>query len=163
MTISEYAPQYEDQVKDLLLELQIYLSALDVRGVLTVKDNYRDEYFRYIRNDAAVHHGKIFVAEKHGRAVGVVVCKIFQGGGESELTTTCPKIGFISDLAVTESERGCGIGKKLIAQAERFFADRRCEYTQLEVFAPNARAAELYKRLGFVTLCTYMSKKTEAK
>lgn len=89
------------------------------------------------------------------------ICKIFQGGGESELTTSCPRIGFISDLVVTKTERGHGIGKALIAAAENYFIQNGCEYMQLEVFAPNVSALELYKKLGFRVNCYYMSKNTK--
>jgi ribosomal protein S18 acetylase RimI-like enzyme len=93
--------------------------------------------------------------------VGVVVAKIFQDGGESELTTSCPKIGFISDLIVAKKNRGKGIGKLLIKRAEEYFYNNNCDYTQLEVFAPNKTAFELYKKLGFEVNCYYLSKRTD--
>ncbi len=157
----EYTEKHKEAVKDLFVELQEYLAGLDERKVLILKDNYRDEYFDYVISELEKHEGKIFLAEAEKGIVGVVVCKIFQGGGESELTTSCPKIGFISDLVVTKAERGHGIGKGLIAAAENYFTKNGCEYTQLEVFAPNASAFELYKKLGFRVNCYYMSKNTK--
>ena len=157
--ITEFADEYADDVKDLLVTLQTHIAELDKRGVIVLKENFREEYFKFVTEEVKKQDGKIFIAVKQGRAVGVVICKIFQGGGEEEITTTCPKVGFISDLAVLKSQRRQGIGKALLAKAERFFKDGGCEYSQLEVFAPNTQAYELYKNLGFEPLCIYMSKK----
>ena len=161
MKIIEYEPIFEKDVKNLLVELQQYLSSLDKRGVVVLKDNYRDGYFDYVVSECREHSGKIFLAIRGLHVVGMVVCKIFQGGGEYELTTSCPKIGFISDLVVTEQSRGQGIGKKLLRRAEEYFCEQKCQYTQLEVFEPNKKAFDLYKKLGFTINCLYMSKKTE--
>ena len=159
MKIVEYDKKHINTVKDLLSELQEYLVKLDSRKVLVLKDDYRDRYFEYVTEDVKNNHGKIFIAENGNRAVGLVICKIYQGGGEQDITTACPKVGFISDLVVKETERGKGIGKLLISEAEKYFKSKACEYSQLEVFAPNKNAFELYKKLGYGVLLQYMSKK----
>lgn len=161
MIIIEYRPQYEDKAKDLLVELQEHLVRLDRRGVLVLKENYRNDYFTYVLSECKKHDGKIFIAEENGCAVGMVVAKIFQGGIEDDITTSCPKIGFISDLVVTNEKRGEGIGKTLIREAEKYFFEQQCEYTQLVVFAPNERAFGLYKKLGFAVNSYYLSKETK--
>lgn len=160
MNIVEYEPKYENDAKDLLVELQTYLASLDKRGVLVLKDNYRDDYFDYVVGECEKHYGKIFLAVENSRAVGMVVAKIFQGGGEDELTTSCPKVGFISDLVVASGRRGQGTGRKLLGRAEEYFREKSCEYTQLQVFAPNKKAFSLYEKYGFGVNCLYMSKKT---
>lgn len=161
MHIIEYAENHAEAVKDLLVELQTYLASLDKRGVIVLKDNYRDGYFAYVTEEVQKHNGKIFLSEHCGNIVGLVVCKIFQGGGESEYTTSCPKVGFISDLVVTEHMRGKRIGHWLLREANDYFKQNGCEYTQLEVFAPNAEAFALYKKLGFGINCLYMSQRTD--
>ena len=163
MRIAEYEPKYENAVKDLLEELQYYLAELDERGVLICKETFRDGYFEYSMRETQKHNGKIFIAEENGGVVGVLVCKVLQGEGEAEFTTSCPKIGFISDISVTEAARSKGIGRKLMAAAEKYFSNMGCDYLQLEVFAPNARAAAFYKRLGFEVNCYYMSKAIPSK
>ncbi len=156
--IIEYQAAYEEQVKDLLVELQTYLSFLDKRGVLVLKESYRNDYFQYVMREVENNSGKIFIAVSGDRAVGAVVCKIFQGGGEAEITTSCPKIGFISDLVVSENQRGNGIGTNLLSAAETYFKENNCRYIQLEVFAPNIQARRLYEKFGFGVNCYYMSK-----
>lgn len=156
-----YRERYTDGVKDLLVELQEHLASLDERGVVVLKECYRDGYFDYIIREIMGHCGKIFVAVYGDKTVGVVVCKIYQAGEgeEANLTTTSPKVGFISDLVVTKSERGRGIGKLLIARAEEYFAWHECKYVRLDVAAPNVNAVEFYKKLGFEVNCLYLSKK----
>ncbi len=158
MQIIAYEERYEEQAKDLLVELQRYLASLDKRGVLVVKDAFRDGYFGMVRDEIAKHGGKILLAVNGEKAVGMVVCKLLADDGEAVFTTSCPKTGFISDLVVTESERGRGIGKALLAAAERYFAENGCAYAQLEVFAPNAKAGELYRKAGYEVNCLYLSK-----
>lgn len=159
MNVIEYSENHVEEVKDLLVELQEYLASLDKRGVIILKDNYREEYFSYTMTELQKHNGKIFMAESTGRAIGIIVCKIFQGGGESEYTTSRPKIGFISDLVVTKEDRGKGVGKVLLKRAEDYFAEYECEYMQFEVFAPNTDAFEFYKKSGYEINCMYLSKK----
>ncbi len=159
--VVEYEEAHAERVKDLLVELQTHLASLDDRGVIVLKENYREDYFAYLMGEIEKHEGKMLLARGAEGVVGLVVCKIFQGGGEQDITTSCPKIGFISDLVVTEKERGKGIGDALLAVAEKYFADRGCAYTQLEVFAPNTNARRLYEKFGFETNCLYLSKRTE--
>ena len=136
--IEELTAEYTEAAKDLLAELQAHIAALDNRGVIVLKENFRDDYFKFVTEEVKKHSGKIFVAVMDRCAVGIVICKIFQE---------------------IDNERGKGIGKALLAHAEKFFKDSGCEYTQLEVFAHNTRAFELYKKSGFEPRCIYMSKK----
>ena len=159
MNIIECNDVYAEAVKDLFVELQSYLAGLDKRGVIVLKDGYRDDYFHYVSEEIKKHRGKIFLAEENNAAVGCIVCKIFQGGGEDDITTSCPKVGFIGDLVVTQAKRGQGIGSALLQRAEKYFAKNDCDYTQLEVFAPNTDAFELYKKSGYKVNCLYLSKK----
>ncbi len=159
--VVEYEEAHAERVKDLLVELQTHLASLDDRGVIVLKENYREDYFAYLMGEIEKHEGKMLLAQGTESVIGLVVCKIFQGGGEQDITTSCPKIGFISDLVVTEKERGKGIGGALLAAAEKYFAECECAYTQLEVFAPNTGARRLYEKYGFETNCLYLSKRTE--
>ncbi len=108
MEIIEYTPAFEDAVKDLLVELQSHLAAIDPYRIITLRDTYRDGYFTHAMNAVRKHTGKIFLALEEGSAAGVVICLIPPYGEERKLTTTCPKCGFISDLVVTAAKRGKG-------------------------------------------------------
>ena len=55
----------------------------------------------------------------------------------------------VSDIAVARKYGGQGIGKALMAYAERFAKEHRYERLQLNVFPGNERARKLYEELGF--------------
>ena len=78
-------------MKDLLVELQAYIAALERFGVLALKDNFWDGYFSYVLEDVQEYDGKIFLAKRCRVVSGVIICKILQGIGEAEFTTRCSK------------------------------------------------------------------------
>ena len=49
--ILDYSINYEEQIKDLLLEFQEHLADLDKRNILIVKENYRNDYFAYLMSE----------------------------------------------------------------------------------------------------------------
>jgi len=55
----------------------------------------------------------------------------------------------ISDLIVSASAGGQGVGLRLIDQAETWARQNGYRWLTLSVFAQNTRARELYSRLGF--------------
>ncbi len=163
MEIIEYTPDFEDAVKDLLVELQGHLAAIDPYRIITLRDTYRDGYFTHAMNAVRKHTGKIFLALEEGSAEGVVICLIPPYGEESKLTTTCPKCGFISDLVVTAAKRGKGMGTALLAHAERYFTEQGCEWMQFCVSAYNQSALALYERYGMEKDCYYLKKRLSKK
>ena len=158
MKLTEYTPQFENDVKDLLVELQAHLASLDPYHIIVLRDNYRNDYFAHAMAAVKKHAGKIFLALEKEKAVGVAICMIPPYGEESRLTTTCPKCGFISDLVVTASMRGKGIGSALLAQAEQYFTEQNCTLMQFCVSAYNQRALRLYERFGMEMDCYYLKK-----
>ena len=44
--IIEYSPNYDEEIKDLLVELQQYLSDIDKEKYNIVGENYREKYFK---------------------------------------------------------------------------------------------------------------------
>lgn len=159
MTIIPYCDNYEEDVKDLLLQLQIFLSVLDSEHVLTVKENYRDAYFAHTMQEMQTVPSAAILAVDDGKAIGVALCKIMPPSAESRITTTCPKTGFISDLVVSEPHRRKGVGRALLSAAERFFRENGCARYQLCVFAPNKGAIEFYRSTGMTDNCLFLDKK----
>jgi ribosomal-protein-alanine acetyltransferase len=74
-----------------------------------------------------------------GKLIGSMVI-LFRAG------TTSARI---YSLAVTEAARGLGVGRKLMARAEREARKRGCSKIHLEVRADNVPAMRLYEKLGF--------------
>lgn len=76
-------------------------------------------------------------------AVGLVNC--FEGVS----TFKAKPLLNIHDIAVIESHRGRGIGRRLIEAAEAIAIERGCCKLTLEVLEGNARAIGLYRKTGF--------------
>ena len=113
----------------------------------------------YLLSGIKKHDGKIFLAVKNGGAIGLVSCEIFFGEGDDAFLIDPPKCGFVADLVVAKDMRGKGVGKALIAAAEKFFVSKGCDRFELTVFAPNKPAYEFYIAHGFETRMHYMMRK----
>ena len=58
----------------------------------------------------------------------------------------------ITNIAVAEAERGCGVGRKLTEALMQYISNLGAAYATLEVRVSNERAQHLYKSLGFVSV-----------
>ena len=91
----------------------------------------------------------MLVALHHDTVVGFAAGVIEQCDEIDLLTTTCPKKGRVMELIVSKSSRRHGIGQLLMRSIESFLLSAGCEYIYVDVFAPNAAAAEFYSMLGY--------------
>jgi ribosomal protein S18 acetylase RimI-like enzyme len=85
----------------------------------------------------------VLLAMADGRAVGIAVC--FFGVSTFEAR---PPI-YVHDLAVVPDFRGRGIGRALLAEAEKRAVERGCCKLTLEVQDGNLVARSLYQSFGF--------------
>jgi len=85
------------------------------------------------------------LAEAGGTVVGLALFSPF-------LSTTRGKVGaYVSDLWVDASQRGQGLGPRLLAAARDTARDRwGGAFLRLAVYHDNPRAMEFYARLGFI-------------
>ena len=97
------------------------------------RESFRQELER---NVAA----RYLVAVRDGRVVGYAGAWIILD--ESHIT----------NIAVEESERGRGIGRKLTEALMQYISNLGAAYATLEVRVSNERAQRLYKSLGFVSV-----------
>ena len=97
------------------------------------RESFRQELER---NKAA----RYLVAEKNGQVVGYAGAWIIID--ESHIT----------NIAVTEEERGRGIGRKLTEALMQYISNLGAAYATLEVRVSNERAQNLYRSLGFVSV-----------
>ena len=58
----------------------------------------------------------------------------------------------ITNIAVTEAERGRGVGRQLTEKLLWYLSNLGASYATLEVRVSNERAIRLYQSLGFVTV-----------
>ena len=97
------------------------------------RESFRQEV---TRNVAA----RYLVAEEDGKVIGYAGAWIILD--ESHIT----------NIAITEAERGKGIGRKLTEALMQYLSNLGASYATLEVRVSNERAQHLYKSLGFVSV-----------
>ncbi|HNR90862.1 MAG TPA: GNAT family N-acetyltransferase [Dokdonella sp.] len=121
-----------------------------VDGFELPKWRRRGEYLEGIRRDIVRHLSEqpagthVFVAENDdGERVGFLHLHtnidFFSGAPNCH----------ISDLAVADGHDGKGVGRALLAYAERWAREHRCKYLGLAAFPGNTRAIALYEEFGF--------------
>jgi GNAT superfamily N-acetyltransferase len=97
------------------------------------------------RSPALGRFSVVALAERDGVAVGFVAGRVralpvWFGGGAA---------GFISDVYVSDSERGSGIGRRVLAFALDWFARQGLSRVELQVLAGNQDAVRFYRELGW--------------
>jgi ribosomal protein S18 acetylase RimI-like enzyme len=90
-----------------------------------------------IRRKRAVGAELFLVGEIDGRLVASVMA-----GYEGHR-------GWLNYLAVDPTFRRRGLGRSLVAEAERRLAELGCPKVNLQVRSPNAGAIEFYRRIGY--------------
>ena len=110
----------------------------------------RGECAEHIRLDIARHLFEqspgthVFVAENDdGERVGFIHLQTVKDFFSDGLNC------HISDLAVDRKHDGQGVGRALLAYAERWAREHKFRHLQLALFPGNLRAREIYERAGF--------------
>lgn len=91
-------------------------------------------------------HALVLVATTDEQCIGIAIC--FFGFS----TFAARPLLNVHDLAVLPAHRGRGVGRALLAAAERCARERGCCKLTLEVQDSNARARGLYRSFGFDNL-----------
>ena len=129
VTVRTYEPEDATGVKQLLDEAYL---AWDASYVPMAPDDWT----RWMTDDADFDPAVWWLAESDGRLVG---CALHW------------RTGWLKDLAVSESQRGHGLGTALIRRGFREFGRRGVPRVGLKVDARNPTSAvRLYDRLGFL-------------
>jgi ribosomal protein S18 acetylase RimI-like enzyme len=95
------------------------------------------QWWKALRKDKEFDPALIFLAMEGGEVIGVVQC----------WTSS-----FVKDLAVHPRARRRGVGRALMLQAFRAFADRGSSHVDLKVREENATAITLYHSLRMQTI-----------
>ncbi len=103
-----------------------------------------------LRRDDAL----VLVAEKAGQIVGYVYAGI-EPQSWKELRE---EAGFIHDVYVDETARGCGVATGLLEAAADWLASRGMPRIVLWTAAPNEAARRLFEHLGFRHTMTEMTR-----
>ena len=157
--IVEYDSKYDEQIKDLLVELQNYLVDIDNWHTQILKPEYRENMFKLDMEKVRKQNGKIYLYIEDNVAIGIIIGIIEEKDEIDKLTNDCAKTGSILELVVKNDIRGNGIGKLLLGKIEQFFKDVDCKRINIEVFGPNKKGLNFYEKNGYITRDIIKSKK----
>lgn len=159
MEIIEYNSKFDNQIKDLLVELQNYLIDIDDWHTQIMSQEYREKYFQLDMEKVKKQNGKVYLAVTNDSVLGLVIGVVDEKDSIDELTNDCAKTGSILELIVNSNERGNGIGKLLLNQIESYFKSIDCVRINIEVFGPNQSALNFYKKNDYVVRDIIVSKR----
>ncbi len=159
MKIEEMKENHFEEVKNLLVELQEFIIEIDNFNLNTISNDYREKYFEFMLKDCKDNKGKVFVAIENEKNIGMIAGFVQNYDKRDSLDYTCPKKGLIAELIVGKNARCGGVGTKLLRAMEEYFKSISCEYSQLDVFAPNENAKKFYHKNGYQDRMITMFKK----
>ena len=153
--IIEYDSKYDEEIKDLLVQLQQYLAGMDIEGYNIVGDGYRDKYFEKTLEEVNKCNGKILLYRDNDKIVGLII-GIVNNNETVRYDFKAPKRGRITELVVDKDYRGNGIGKELLIKMKEYLKSNGCEKVMIAVFGYNESAIRFYKENGFHIRMLYM-------
>ncbi|MBR0350239.1 MAG: GNAT family N-acetyltransferase [Clostridia bacterium] len=159
MQIIEYNSQYDEQIKDLLVELQNYLIDIDDWHTQVMLPEYREKNFQMDMRKVNNQEGKIFLAIENDLIVGLIMGIVEEKDEIDKLTNDCAKTGSVIELIVKNNIRGNGIGKILLEEMEEYFKNIFCKRVNIEVFGPNKKGLNFYEKNGYISRDIIVSKK----
>lgn len=146
--IIEYDLKYDEEIKDLLVQLQQYLADMDIEGYNIVGEGYRDKYFEKTLEEVEKCNGKIFLYKDNEKIVGLII-GVINNDATIRYDFKAPKRGRITELVVDKEYRGKGIGKELLLKMKEHLKSNGCEKIMIAVFGYNESAIKFYKENGF--------------
>lgn len=156
--IIQFNKKYDEQVKNLLVELQSHLVDIDKEKYLIVTKNSGEIYLKHLLYDVNKYKGKIFLYKEKEQIVGLV-CGVVNNEEETTFETILPKRGRITELVVAKNYSGKGIGKQLLNKMEEYLLGLGCKDVLLSVYAYNEKAVAFYEKNGYHARMLTMTKK----
>ena len=146
--IIEYDKKYDQEIKNLLVELQEYIQSIDIEGYNRVTKEYREKNFEMVLDNVSKNKGKILLYEHKGKIVGLII-GIINNEEENTFDFEAPKRGKITDLVVSKNTRNNGIGSILLKTMENYLKSVGCKDILLDVFGYNEKAFSFYEKNGY--------------
>ena len=147
--ITEYAPKYDETIKDLLVELQEYIVSIDKEKYNIIGPEYRELYFLKTMQEVKENKGHILLIKDGENIVGLIIGIIEEPNNEYDFKT--PKRGRITELIISKNCRSHGYGNMLLKAMENYLKNNGCEAILIEVFGYNDLAFSFYNKNGYNT------------
>jgi ribosomal protein S18 acetylase RimI-like enzyme len=155
LEITPYDTIDESEVVGLVRELQAHEAKLFDR--MMPPHEMGSWYILRLLQKVGETGGTFLVARLEGRIVGYATLLARQTT-ETVLDEVVYSYASIGDLVVAESARGLGIGARLIEECENLARADGQKWLRITVLAANARARQLYERMGFTDCFIDMEK-----
>ena len=159
MKIIEYDSIYDEQIKNLLVELQNYLIDIDDWHTQVMIPKYRENIFKLDMNKVKKQNGKIYLSIENGIVNGLIIGIVEEKDEIDKLTNDCAKTGSVLELVVKSNIRGNGIGKSLLDKIEEYFRSIYCKRINIEVFGPNKKGLNFYEKNDYIIRDAIVSKR----
>lgn len=140
-------------------ESQDYLSSIDSMKRTRRMPEYGESYTQRVLETIRKNNGVIYVAESEGRLIGLIAGIVARQSKEDLLECIPSKDGIILELFVDAQHRRQKVGTILMQRMEDYFRQNGCDASRVEVFEPNARAHNLYRKFGYTDRVIYLIKK----
>ena len=111
--IIEYDKKYDEEIKNLLEELQVYIANIDEEGYNIVTPSYKEKYFIKTMEEVKQYEGKILLYKEDDKITGLII-GLINNEEESTYEFDSPKRGRITELIVSHYSRSKGTGSKLL-------------------------------------------------
>lgn len=157
--IIEFDSHYDEQIKNLLVELQNYLIDIDDWHTQVMLPEYRENNFKMDMEKVKKQYGKIYLAMENDMVIGLVMGIVEEKDEIDKLTNDCAKTGSVIELIVKNNIRGNGIGKSLLEKIEKYFKSIDCKRINIEVFGPNKKGLNFYQKNNYIVRDMIVSKK----
>jgi ribosomal protein S18 acetylase RimI-like enzyme len=138
-------PADRDAVIDLIRALNTYEAA--IAGDRLVTRTAAEAYYKALSERIARQDGRLLVADAQGRVVGALGLVVQED--QPFIQDDVRRHGYVTDLVVHEQWRGHGIGRLLLAEAERLARSKGLKRLVIGVLVGNEGAERLYKTVGF--------------
>ncbi len=147
-------PRDREAVIDLIHELNVYEASL-------TGDRKRERpaaaaYFSELQQRLAKRNGRIILAEAAERIVAAMGFSLDEDA--AYVTDDVRRHGTVTDLIVLEEWRGRGVGRTLLAEAERLTRAAGLKRLTIGVLAANDRADRTYRAFGFESYVSILIK-----
>lgn len=159
MKIIEYDSIYDEQIKDLLVELQNYLIDIDDWHTQVMIPEYRENIFKLDMNKVKKQNRKIYLSIENGIVNGLIIGIVEEKDEIDKLTNDCAKTGSVLELVVKSNIRSNGIGKSLLDKIEEYFRSIYCKRINIEVFGPNKKGLNFYEKNDYIIRDAIVSKR----
>ena len=150
ITIRQYEERDRAALTKCLEDLQDHEASVDPIHYRVRKEGFGLPYVENLLENIAKKDGVIYLAENDDAVVGILACVIKHHEKQEILARSSNNpYGYVVELYVAPEFRNKAVGSSLMIRAEEYFRSKGCDFASVDVFAPNTRAYDFYKKIGY--------------